>query len=57
MKCYYIKVLQISGTGIYNEKCCKLVVKVLQISAGGKNIFCYLGPIIKGSFMALKRIK
>ena len=48
MKCYYIKVLQISGTGIYNEKCCKLVVKVLQISAGGRNIFCYLGPILWG---------
>ena len=52
-----MEALQISGTSFYNEKCCKLVVKVLQISAGGKNIFCYLGPIIRGSFMALKRIK
>ena len=52
-----MEVLQISGTRLYNEKCCKLVVKVLQISAGGKSIFGYLGPIRRGSFMALKRIK
>ena len=44
----YIEGLQISGTRLYNEKGCKLVVKGLQISAGGENIFCYVGSILRG---------